>query len=95
MDAFELKDRLAEKLGEEESRELLSYISSRGGGDYTERITRIEDKIDKQGERLTRVETKVDGITGRLDRQQASFRWLIGIGLTAIGLLVGILVKIL
>jgi hypothetical protein len=93
MDAFELKDRLAEKLGEAESRELLSYINSRG--EYAERVARMEDKIDKQTERLTRVETKAEGITNRLDRQQTSFLWLIGISLTAVGLLVGILIKIL
>ena len=102
MDAFELKDRLAEKLGEQESRELLSFITSQGGSEQAERITRMEDKMDKindkiekQENRLTRVETKIDGVIDRLGRQQTSSRRLIGIGLTAVGLLVGILVKVL
>ena len=81
MDAFQLKDRLAEKLGEEASRELLSYIASHGGGELAERLARIE--------------TKVDGNTERMNLQLRLLQWVIGIGLTAIGLLVGILFKVL
>lgn len=95
MNAFELKDRLAEKLGEEESRELLSYISEHGGGKQAEQLARVEATLQALKEHLERLDPRIDDV---YKTQARMYQWLIGIGLTvfSIGIAVaGLLIKLL
>jgi hypothetical protein len=98
MDAFELKDRLAEKLGEAESRDLLSFISQHGGGEQAERLVRVETKIDHLATRQKDLEEGLKKTNERTvdiyKKQVVGLRWLISLGLSLIGLAIGILIKV-
>lgn len=98
MDAFDLKDRLAEKLGEAESRDLLSFISQHGGGEQAERLVRVETKVDHLAAGQKDLEESVKKVNERTvdiyKKQVVSLRWLIGLGLSLISLAIGILIKV-
>ena len=92
MDAFQLKDKLATVLGEEESRELLAFITQQGGGDQKERSARMEAVQEEILKRLDRMEGSIQDL---YKMQIRLYQALVAIGLSVVGITITILVKIL
>ena len=99
MDSFEIKNRLAEVLGNEKAQDFVAYIDARTGREYGEERASITVTLQEIMRRLDRLEIKtdtlqqgqVDLVKGQVDLvkgQVTLIRWMVGVGLTVIGLTV-------
>ena len=93
MTTYELRDKLTPLMGEEVSRELLSFIEERSGKSQSDRraAEKAEERTESIDKRLDRIEKRMDDLFTLYVRL---IQWMVGIGIGAVGLTVT-LVKLL
>ena len=86
-----MKNKLAGTLGNEQAEELVSYTDERTSQEYGEERASIKGTLQEIVKRLDRIENRVDTLHAA---HIGLIRWMMGIGLTVVGLTVT-LVKLL